>query len=72
MRCSTCLFWQLEADLAVQQCKAAISSLEHCKGLLQAEVSRLEECVNELKQDLNKQTALNKDCDQHEQKKREW
>ena len=58
--------------MAIQQCNAAISSLEHCKGLLQAEVSRLEECVNEVQEELKIQTALNKDCDEHEQKKREW
>ena len=58
--------------MTIQQCKAAITSLEHCKGLLQAEVSRLEECVNELLEDLKKQTALTKACEEHEQRKREW
>ena len=72
MRYSMCLFCQLEADLAIQQCEAAISSLEHCKGLLQAEVSHLQECVNELQDELKIQTALNQVCDEHEQKIQEW
>ena len=72
MKYSMCLFWQLEADLAIQLCEAAISSLEHCKGLLQAEVGHLEECVNELRDELKIQTALNQVCDEHKQKIQEW
>ena len=66
------LGFQVEADTAIQQCKAAISSLEHCKGLLQVEVSRLEESVRELQAELELQTELNKDCDEQEQKERQW
>ena len=66
------MFLQVEADTAIQQCNAAISSLEHCKGLLQVEVSRLEQCVNELQEDLKLQIALNKDFDEQEQRKTQW
>ncbi|XP_058961475.2 tropomyosin [Pocillopora verrucosa] len=63
---------QAEAELAIQQCTAAISGLEHCKGLLKGEVSRLEEFVKEREEELKRQTEMTKDHDEQERKRRQW
>ncbi|XP_022799037.1 uncharacterized protein LOC111337074 isoform X2 [Stylophora pistillata] len=63
---------QVEAELAIQQCTTAISGLEHCKGLLKGEVSRLEEFVKEREEELRRQIEMTNDRDEQERKRRQW
>ncbi|XP_073236327.1 uncharacterized protein [Porites lutea] len=49
---------QLEVDTVIEQCKTAISTLKHCKGLLQVEASHLQEKVYELQEHKNSNEAL--------------
>lgn len=58
--------------MAIQQCTAAISGLEHCKGLLKGEVSRLEEFVKEKEEELRRQIEMTNDRDEQERKRRQW
>ena len=51
-------FFQLEVDTVIEQCQTAISTLNHCKGLLQVEASHLQEKVYELQEHKNSNEAL--------------
>ena len=63
---------QSEAAMNIEQCKAAIVSVEHCIGLLQVEASHLQGSVNEVLEDFRKRVSMKQECYQHEQAHRQW
>lgn len=66
------LFLQVEASMVIEQCKTAISSLEHCKGLLQVDASHLEDNANELLQDFMMQQTMKQNNQGHDITLRQW
>lgn len=65
-------FLQFEADLTIKHYNASISSLEHCRELLEVEDIRLEDDVNELKQDFMLQQQIKLNNQQREFSVRQW
>lgn len=61
-----------EADLTIKHYNASISSLEHCRELLEVEDVRLEDDVNELKQDFMLQQQIKLNNQQREFFVRQW
>lgn len=63
---------QQETAVVIEECKTSISSLEHCKALLQDEISRLQDFANETTQDFIKQQAMKQKNQQLEGAIRQW
>ena len=51
-------FLQQEAATAIEECKASITSLEHCKTLLQVVVTQLQDCATKLIEEFKIQQAI--------------
>mgnify|MGYP000176345329 FL=1 len=65
-------FLQQEAATAIEECKTSITSLEHCKTLLQVEVTQLQDCATKLIEEFKIQQAIKQKNQQREGTRTQW
>ncbi|XP_067021156.1 putative uncharacterized protein MYH16 [Acropora muricata] len=63
---------QQEAATAIEECKTSITSLEHCKTLLQVEVTQLQDGATKLIEEFKIQQAIKQENQQREGTRTQW